>query len=67
MEHETKHKDHQRRDNEVPNIWRTWMSRIPTKLEKNWQHLLPKMLWRRSPTSVKWLAWVRGGKMGAHI
>jgi hypothetical protein len=40
MEHETKHKDHQRREDGVVNIWHTWMSEIPTKLEKNKQHLL---------------------------
>ena len=39
MEHERKHKDHQRREDEVANLWRTWTSEISTKLEKNGQHL----------------------------
>ena len=34
MEHETKNEDHQRREHEVANLWRTWMSEILTKLEK---------------------------------
>ena len=34
MEHKTKHEDNQRRENEVANVWRTWMSETPQKLEK---------------------------------
>ena len=34
MEHETKNEDHQTREEEVANLWCTWMSEIPTKLEK---------------------------------
>ena len=34
MEHETKHENNQRGGNEVVNLWRTWMSETPTKLEK---------------------------------
>ena len=34
MEHETKNEDHQTREDEVANLWCTWMSEIPTKLEK---------------------------------
>ena len=34
------HKDHQSKEDEVANLWYTWKSEIPTKLEKNWQHLL---------------------------
>ena len=34
MEHETKNEDHQTREDKVENLWCTWMSEIPTKLEK---------------------------------
>ena len=34
MEHETKNEDHQTGEDEVANLWSTWMSEIPTKLEK---------------------------------
>jgi hypothetical protein len=45
--YETKHKDHQRRENKVANLFSTWMSEIPTNLEKNGQHLLSKIPWTR--------------------
>ena len=35
MEHKTKHEDHQRRENEVANICRTWMTRTLTKTTTN--------------------------------
>jgi hypothetical protein len=58
-----KHKDHQRREDEVANLLSTWMSEISTNLEKNGHHLLSKMLWgRRSPSSVKWLARAQEGR-----
>jgi len=67
MEHKTKHKDHQRREDDVANLWRSWTSEIPTKLEKN-EHLLSKTPWRRdSPSSVKCLARDQGGKMAPSI
>ena len=31
MEHKTKHEDHQKREDEVANLWRTWMSANHTK------------------------------------
>ena len=34
MEHETKNEDHQTREDKVVNLWCTWMSEIPIKLEK---------------------------------
>ena len=34
MEHETKHEDNQRREDEIANLWRTWINETPTKLEK---------------------------------
>ena len=34
MKHETKNEDHQTKEDEVANLWCTWMSEIPTKLEK---------------------------------
>ena len=34
MEHETKNEDHQTGEDEVAKLWCTWMSEIPTKLEK---------------------------------
>ena len=34
------HKDHQSKEDEVANLWYTWKSEIPTKLEKNGQRLL---------------------------
>ena len=34
MEHQTKNEDHQTREDKVVNLWCTWMSEIPTKLEK---------------------------------
>ena len=68
MKHETKHIDHQRREDEVANFWSNWMSEIPTKLEKNGQQLLSRTPWRRrSPSSVKWLAQPRGGGRCADI
>ena len=42
MKHETKHKDHQRREDEVANLWRTWMSEISTKHEKMDSTFSPK-------------------------
>jgi hypothetical protein len=42
-----KHKDHQRRDDEDANLLGTWMSEILINLEKNRQHLLSKIPWRR--------------------
>ena len=49
MEHETKHKDHQRREDEVANFWRTWIREILTKLEKNGQHILSKYHGEEAP------------------
>jgi hypothetical protein len=58
-----KHKNHQQKEDEVANLLNTWMSEIPVNLEKNRQHLLFKMPWRRkSPRSVKWLAQAQGGR-----
>ena len=37
-QHEIKHKDHQRREDEVANLLSTRMNEIPTKFEKNRQH-----------------------------
>jgi hypothetical protein len=34
MEHKTKHEDNQKRENEVANFWRTWMSKTLTKTGK---------------------------------
>jgi len=34
MEHETKHEEIYRREDELSNLWRTRMTKIPTKLEK---------------------------------
>ena len=34
MEHQIKNEDHQTREDKVVNLWCTWMSEIPTKLEK---------------------------------
>jgi hypothetical protein len=34
MEHQTKNEDHQTKKYKVVNFWCTWMSEIPTKLEK---------------------------------
>jgi hypothetical protein len=39
VKHETKHKDYQRREDEVTNHLSTWMREIATNLEKNRQHL----------------------------
>ena len=53
MEHETKNEDHQTREDEVAdevaNFWCTWMSEIPTKLEKMGQHLLSNTPWKKQP------------------
>ena len=65
MEHETKNEDHQTREDEVANLWCTWMSEIPTKLEKMGQHLLSCTPWEGSPISVKWLPQARGGRRRA--
>ena len=62
MEHETKNEDHQTREDKVANFWCTWMSEIPTKLEKMGQHLLSNSQWEESLSSVKWLARARGGR-----
>ena len=63
MEHETKNEDHQTREDEVANLWCTWMSEIPTKLEKMGQHHLSNSTWRRkSSSSVCLLARARGGR-----
>ena len=67
MEHETKNEDHQTREEEVANLWCTWMSEIPTKLEKMGQHLLSNSQWEESPSSVKWLARARGGRRRADL
>ena len=34
MEHKTKHEDHQRREDEVANLWHTWMSANITKKDQ---------------------------------
>ena len=67
MEHETKNEDHQTGEDEVANLWCTWMSEIPTKLEKIGQHLLSNSPWEESSSSVKWLAWARGGRRRADL
>jgi hypothetical protein len=48
-----KHKDHQRRKDEVANLLSTWMCEIPINLEKNGQHLLSKTPWGRRSSSFK--------------
>ena len=53
MEHETKNEDHQTREDEVANLWCTWMSEISTKLEKMGEHLLSNLPWEESPSYVK--------------
>ena len=63
MEHETKNENHQTREEEVANLQCTWMSEIPTKLEKMGQHLLTKLAWRRrSSSSVCLLARAQRGR-----
>ena len=63
MKHETKNEDHQTREDEVANILCTWMSEIPTKLEKMGQHLLTNLARRRrSSSSVCLLARARRGR-----
>ena len=62
MEHETKNEDRQTREDEVANLWRTWMSEIPTKFEKMGQHLLCNLQWEETSRLVKWLARARGGR-----
>ena len=67
MKHETKNEDHQTREDEVANLWCTWMSEIPTKLEKMEEHLLSNLPWEESPSSVKCLAWARGRRRRADL
>jgi len=64
MEHETKNEDHQTREDEVANLWCTWMSEIPTKLEKMGQHLLSNLAWRRRSSSsvCVCVCWLRLGE-----
>ena len=67
MKHETKHKYHQKREDEVANFWSTWMSEIPTKLEKMEQHFLSNLQWEESPSSVKLLARTQGERRRADL
>ena len=67
MEHQTKNEDHQTREDKVVHLWCTWMSEIPTKLEKMGQHLLCNSQWEENSSSVKWLARARGGRRRADL
>jgi len=62
MKHETKNEDHQTREDEVANLWCTWMSEIPTKLEKMGQHLLSNLAWRRRSSSSVCVCWLGLGE-----
>ena len=62
MEHETKNEDHQTSEDEVANLWCTWMSEIPTKHEKMGRGSTLMNTRRRSSSSVCLLARAQRGR-----
>ena len=55
MKHKTKHEDHQRREDEVANLWRIWMS---ANITKNGSNAGNTLIWEknraRASSLVKW-------------